>query len=85
MEEKIYSVIASTGSYIPEKVIKNEDFIHNQFYDSQGKKIDLSTEEIIKKFEQITEIKERRYVKDDQVASDIAWKIQPLIKNRSII
>lgn len=73
MEEKIYSVIASTGSYIPEKVIKNEDFIHNQFYDSQGKKIDLSTEEIIKKFEQITEIKERRYVKDDQVASDIAY------------
>ncbi len=85
MEEKIYSVIVGTGSYIPERVIKNEDFIHNQFYDPQGKKIEMPNEEIIKKFEEITDIKERRYVNDDQVASDIAYlAAQDALENSTI-
>ncbi|HJX71861.1 MAG: 3-oxoacyl-ACP synthase [Bacteroidetes bacterium RBG_13_42_15] len=71
--KKIYSVITGTGCYIPEKIVKNADFLNHIFYDEQGNRIDKPSEEIIKKFEEITDIKERRYVKDDQVASDIAY------------
>ena len=73
MIKKIYSVITGTGSYIPNKIVRNSDFLKNEFYDANGNKIELPTSEIIKKFEEITEIKERRYVEDDQVASDIAY------------
>ena len=71
--KKIYSIITGTGSYIPENVVKNTDFLDQVFYDAEGKMIDKPSEEIIQKFEEITEIKERRYVNDDQVASDIAY------------
>ncbi len=73
MIKKIYSIFTGTGSYIPPKIVKNEDFLENEFYDASGKKIDLPADEIIRKFEEITEIKERRYVEEDQVASDIAY------------
>lgn len=70
--KKIYSVIVGTGSFIPSKVVKNTDFLENTFYDQQGKPIDLPNEEIIRKFEEITEIKERRHVDDELTASDMA-------------
>ena len=73
MEQDIYTVIVGTGSYIPPKRIKNNAFLNHEFYDADGNKIDLSNEEIIKKFEEITEIRERRYVEDNQSASDIAY------------
>ena len=73
MENNIYAVIIGTGSYIPTKKVPNDAFLKNEFYDIDGKKIDLPNEEIIKKFEEITEIHERRYVKDNQSASDIAY------------
>ena len=71
--KKIYSVITGTGSYIPTKTVHNNDFLKNIFYDSNGKKLDKTNEEIIEKFEKITGITERRYVTDDLVASDIAY------------
>ncbi len=71
--KKTYSIIIGTGSYIPEKVVRNTDFLDHIFYDAEGNRIEKPSEEIIKKFEEITEIKERRYVNDDQVASDIAY------------
>ncbi len=64
--------IIGTGSYIPEKVVKNEDFLKNEFYEDYGKKMDKDNEEIIRKFYEITGIKERRYVTDDLKNSDIA-------------
>lgn len=70
---KLYSIIKATGCYIPEKRVLNEDFIKSDFYDSEGNKINTPNEEIIKKFEKITGIKERRYVTDDLNASDIAY------------
>ncbi len=70
--KQIYSIIKGTGCYIPEKRILNTDFMNSEFYDIDGKKIDAPNEEIISKFEKITEIKERRYVTDDLKASDIA-------------
>lgn len=70
---KIYSIIKGSGCYIPEKKILNKDFLNNDFYDSEGKKISTPNNEIIEKFEKITEIRERRYVDDDMNASDIAY------------
>lgn len=72
MEEKIYSVIAGTGCYIPEKIVHNDDFLNNTFYENKDTKIEIQNSEIIRKFEKITNIAERRYVEDNLVTSDIA-------------
>ncbi|MFH2094084.1 MAG: ketoacyl-ACP synthase III [Bacteroidota bacterium] len=72
MEGNIYSVITGTGSYIPSKCIRNEDFLDNEFFDTDGTKLNTSNEEIINKFLDITTIKERRYVSENLVTSDIA-------------
>ena len=69
---KINTVITGTGSYIPAKLVRNEDFLKNEFYDENGKKLDKENTEIIDKFFEITTIAERRYVTDNLVASDIA-------------
>lgn len=73
MKKKYYSIITATGNYIPERKIKNIDFINNEFYDSVGNKIDRNQDEIVDKFKKITNISERRYVSDDLVTSDIAY------------
>lgn len=70
---KIYSVITGTGNYIPSHRVPNEDFLKNKFYDKDGSIIQKENQEIIEKFKKITTIAERRYVKDDLVASDIAY------------
>jgi 3-oxoacyl-[acyl-carrier-protein] synthase-3 len=69
----IYSIITGTGSYIPKNIVKNEDFLSHKFYAPDGARIDKLNIDIIKKFEEITGIKERRYVTDDLNASDIAY------------
>jgi len=74
MGKKIYSIIIGTGSYIPTKRVLNEYFLKSDFYDSDGKKFDKTNEEIIKGVEKITGIRERRYVTDDLVTSDIAFQ-----------
>ena len=63
----MYSIIAGTGSYIPKKRIKNE------YYTPQGEKFHKTIEETVNKFEDITNIKVRRYVTGDLVTSDIAY------------
>jgi 3-oxoacyl-[acyl-carrier-protein] synthase-3 len=73
MIRTIYTVIAGTGSYIPTRHIRNEDFLMNEFYDSDGKKLEKENQEIIDKFFEITTIAERRYVTDNLSTSDIAF------------
>jgi 3-oxoacyl-[acyl-carrier-protein] synthase III len=73
MIRTIYTVIAGTGSYIPTRHIRNEDFLINEFYDSEGKKLEKENQEIIDKFFEITTIAERRYVTDNLATSDIAF------------
>ena len=73
MQTTIYSVITGTGNYIPSKSIRNEDFLTNEFYDADGKKLEKTNQEIIDKFLEITTIEERRYVTDNLVTSDIAY------------
>jgi 3-oxoacyl-[acyl-carrier-protein] synthase-3 len=64
-------VITGSGSYIPTKIVKNEDFASNTFYDLEGRAFEQSHDEISEKFHAITGIKERRYATDDQLCSDI--------------
>ena len=68
-----YSVITGTGSYIPEKVVQNQDFLKSEFFDTDGSKFNKENSEIVTKLEEITGIVERRYVTDNLVASDIAF------------
>jgi 3-oxoacyl-[acyl-carrier-protein] synthase-3 len=85
MHKRIYTKITGTGSYIPTKIIKNEYFLKNDFYDQKGVKIDTPNEVIISKFEAITEISERRYVDDDLTSSDIgSIAADKAIKNAGI-
>ncbi len=71
MKNNIYSIITGFGSYVPKKIIKNEEFLNNDFYDASIIHIDKTNEEIIKKFSEITGIEERRYLEDHQTNSDI--------------
>ncbi len=68
-----YSVIIGTGSYIPERIVKNEDFHSHVFYEPNGKILDKPIKEVTDKFEEITGIKERRFVTDELMTSDICY------------
>ena len=68
----IRSVIVGSGSHIPSVVVPNDAFMHHEFRDAGHNKIPKSNAEILKQFEAITGIRERRYVPDDLVTSDIA-------------
>jgi 3-oxoacyl-[acyl-carrier-protein] synthase-3 len=72
MNEKIYSVITATGSCIPGVRAGNKDFLQTRFYQPDGKMYEKSNRQILEKFEEITGIKERRYIPDNLVTSDIA-------------
>jgi 3-oxoacyl-[acyl-carrier-protein] synthase-3 len=65
-------IISGTGSYLPEKVIDEKEFLQHEFYNADGTRIDIPNEKIISKFKAITGIEQRRYVNDDQLSSDIA-------------
>lgn len=70
--EKIFSVIAGTGCYIPKNVIQNNEFLSYQFFDQDKNLIETSNEDLIAKFHKITNIEERRYANDDMLTSDMA-------------
>ncbi|MEI7830447.1 MAG: 3-oxoacyl-ACP synthase III family protein [Prolixibacteraceae bacterium] len=72
MGKKLYTVIVGTGSYIPPKVIHNDYFLDAEFYDpATGKKFETPNAEIIRKFNEITNIEERRYAEPDQATSHL--------------
>lgn len=74
----INTIITGSGHFLPENIIKNTDFLHFDFYDEAGEKIDKPVEETIAKFEEITEIAERRYAAPELFTSDIAVKAAKL-------
>jgi 3-oxoacyl-[acyl-carrier-protein] synthase-3 len=77
--------IKGVGSYIPKVIRKNEDFLNHDFYTPSGDGYADNQAEIIRKFEAITGIKERRYVSEDLKASDIAvFAAQNAIENAAI-
>ncbi len=71
MMNSIRSVFAATGSYIPEVVVPNSDFLDHRFFEKDGSLITKENELVIEKFREITGIEERRYVPVNQKASDI--------------
>ncbi len=73
MEKKRYSVIVGTGSYLPGKIVGNAEFLAKTFFDASGQKLLKDNQETIDKLSEITGIRERRHVSDDQVTSDIAY------------
>jgi 3-oxoacyl-[acyl-carrier-protein] synthase-3 len=64
--------ITGTGSYIPKKIVRNDEFIGRDFFDKDGNPYPISNKEIIEKFQSITGIKERRYADNDHNTSDLA-------------
>ena len=68
----IRSIIAATGSYIPEHKVYNKDFLHHNFLNPDGSSIVGDKSRIINKFKEITGIDERRYASEDQKASNLA-------------
>src|SRR3989339_1785080 len=72
MNSELWTIIAATGSYIPTRIVKNEDFLKNDFHDANGNKI-ANNPDTIHKFEEITGIKERRWADAHLVTSDIAF------------
>lgn len=73
MRQRIYSVITGTGCYIPGNIVQNNDFLKNIFYDLDKTIIDTPNDDLISKFQKITNIAERRYADDDMVTSDLAF------------
>jgi 3-oxoacyl-[acyl-carrier-protein] synthase-3 len=67
------SVFAATGSHIPPVRVPNSDFLNADFRGPDGKPMSKTNAEIVKQFEDITGIKERRYVASGTVTSDIAY------------
>ena len=70
----IRPVIVGTGSYIPTERVENSAFMSHDFWGADGKRIDKTNQEIVDQFQAITGIRERRYVTDQQVTSDIAYE-----------
>ena len=66
-------MIIGSGSHIPSVVVPNDHFLNHEFWGPDQKPIDKSNPEILAQFESITGIRERRYVPDDLVTSDIAF------------
>ncbi|WP_430812010.1 MULTISPECIES: 3-oxoacyl-ACP synthase III family protein [unclassified Carboxylicivirga] len=69
---EIYAVATGTGSYVPPVVKANADFIKNTFYNEDGTVIAAEGQDIVEKFEQITDIAERRCADKNHVTSDLA-------------
>lgn len=63
--------IIGTGSYIPERILNNSDFISSDFYDETGKGFPYDNATVIEKFKDITGIDSRRYARKDQLSSDL--------------
>ena len=70
----VRSVIVGTGSYIPPVRVPNDAFLDRDFRNSDGSRLGKSNAEILQQFESITGIRERRYVPENVVTSDIAFE-----------
>ncbi len=66
------SMITGTGSFIPDQVKTNRDFTIHNFYDADAVRIETDPAIVVKKFEQITGIAERKYADANINCSDMA-------------
>lgn len=64
--------ISGSGSYIPTEIVSNIDFAQHVFLNDDGTPFPHPNDVVAQKFLEITGIRERRYVTDDLLTSDIA-------------
>lgn len=67
----INSIIVGTGTYLPKKIVPNIAFTKNQFIKKTGQVVNKASIDIINKLEQISGIKQRRYLADDTNTAQI--------------
>ncbi|WP_350293633.1 ketoacyl-ACP synthase III [uncultured Croceitalea sp.] len=65
--------ITGTGSYLPEIVTKNDEFLNHRFLGADGSEFEHPNATIIEKFQAITGIAERRYAKPELKTSDLGF------------
>jgi 3-oxoacyl-[acyl-carrier-protein] synthase-3 len=68
------TIITGSGCYIPTVRVENKAFLDREFYNIDGERLQKSNEDIVKQFQDITCIKERRYVSDNLKTTDIAFE-----------
>ncbi len=80
------TIITGTGSYIPPRRVSNDEFLTNRFFMDYEQPIDPDdNRKTVGKFQEITEIGERRFAEDDQVASDLGYQAaETAIENAGI-
>ena len=66
------SIITGSGSCIPEKVIRNSDFLSHEFYSQNSVPEENTPARVIEKFAKITGILERRYAPEEFLSSHLA-------------
>lgn len=67
------TVIIGSGCFIPDEVKTNRDFTVHDFYGEDHCRVATPPDIITQKFKEITGIEERRYAKQDQTSSDLAY------------
>jgi 3-oxoacyl-[acyl-carrier-protein] synthase-3 len=67
------SIIIATGSHIPSETVPNCQFLGNTFYSQDGAHMEKPNPQIVETLQNITGISERRYVRDEQTTTDIAF------------
>lgn len=65
--------ITGSGSHIPSMRVLNDHFSQHTFLNEDGSSFKNDNATVISKFYKITGIEERRYVKEDEKTSDIAF------------
>jgi 3-oxoacyl-[acyl-carrier-protein] synthase-3 len=66
------TIITATGSHIPAVRVPNDHFLEHDFRGSDQKKLEKSNPEILRQFESITGIRERRWAPPEMVTTDLA-------------
>lgn len=69
----VRTVIIGSGCFIPDEVKTNRDFTVHDFYGEDHCRVATPPDIITQKFKEITGIEERRYAKQDQTSSDLAY------------
>lgn len=84
-DNQLYSIITGSGSYVPPVILKNQDFTDRPFLNEDGTKVENTGDEIVKKFEEITDISERRIAEPQHKGSDLAtFAAQEAIRDSGI-
>ena len=65
--------IKSVGAYYPCQIKRNEDFHHTHFLTKEGTSLNRTSEKVVERFENVTQIKERKLAKSNVRASDMGY------------